>query len=78
MMIQTLVLTVLEQKYTKNKVHTQSRLVEDLGLDSLKIMQLLSDLEDSFDLSLPDVDFQSINTVEKLSLFIERESSVCA
>lgn len=78
MMIQTLVLAVLEQKYTKNKVHTQSRLVEDLGLDSLKIMQLLSDLEDSFDLSLPDVDFQSISTVEKLSLFIEKESSVCA
>ena len=38
-------------------------LTEDLGADSLDLLQLVTELEDQFDISIPDEDFESIKTV---------------
>ena len=37
--------------------------IEDLGADSLDLLQLLTALEDEFELSIPDEQFESISTV---------------
>ena len=38
-------------------------LIDDLGADSLDLLQLVTELEDQFDISIPDEDFEAIKTV---------------
>ena len=45
-------------------------LVNDLGLDSVKFMEILEILEDSFDISIPINILPGISTVEDLAIEI--------
>ena len=37
----------------KRTIEENSQLVNDLGLDSLQVMEVVNDLEDAFDISFP-------------------------
>jgi len=47
-------------------------LVNDLGLDSLKVMEILENLEDTFDISIPINILPEIRTVEDLVVEIQK------
>jgi acyl carrier protein len=47
-------------------------LVNDLGLDSLKVMEILENLEDTFDISIPINILPGIRTVEDLVVEIQK------
>jgi acyl carrier protein len=47
-------------------------LVNDLGLDSLKVMAILETLEDTFDISIPINILPEIRTVEDLVVEIQK------
>jgi len=47
-------------------------LVNDLGLDSLKVMAILETLEDTFDISIPINILPEIRTVEDLVIDIQK------
>ena len=38
---------------------------EELGLDSLDAVELISDLEDEFNVSIPNVELQNIKTIQQ-------------
>ena len=38
---------------------------EELGLDSLDAVELISDLEDEFNVSIPNLELQSIKTIQQ-------------
>lgn len=44
---------------------------EDLSADSLDIMELVTDLEDQFDIEIPDGDVETFNTVKDVLDYIE-------
>ena len=46
----------LAQKVGKGEINSDSRLIEDLGLDSLDTFDLLFELEKEFDIEIPTVD----------------------
>jgi acyl carrier protein len=46
----------LAQKVGKTEISNDSRLIEDLGLDSLDTFDLLFELEKEFDIEIPTVD----------------------
>jgi len=46
-------------------------LVNDLGLDSIKVMEILETLEDSFDMSIPINILPSVRTVNDLAVEIQ-------
>ena len=46
-------------------------LVDDLGLDSVKVMEILEILEDNFDISIPLNILPDIRTVEDLAVEIQ-------
>lgn len=56
----------------------KSRLVEELGFDSLGMMRLLTDLEDEFDLFLPDTDFAAMRCIGDLEVLIKEGQRSCA
>lgn len=56
----------LEFKVDKEKIKPDSRLREDLGLDSIDAIQLTMSLEQKFDFEIPDEDTEKIQTVEQI------------
>lgn len=46
-----------------DKITPQSRLAEDLGLDSFGGVELMFELEEAFGLNIPDADIENIRTV---------------
>ena len=46
-------------------------LIEDLRIDSLTIDEILIDLEDTFNIKIPDIDAEKLKTVGDLIRYIE-------
>jgi len=44
----------------------ESDIIFDLGLDSLQLYELVVDLEDGYDIRLPDEDLEKIHTVQDI------------
>lgn len=55
----------------EDQVTMESSISEDLGADSLDIVDLLMSLEDEFDVEIPDDEIENIKTVGQLVKHIE-------
>ena len=53
------------------KVTPESSFKDDLGADSLDIAELVMELEDEFDMEIPDEEAEKINTVGDAVKYIE-------
>ena len=63
-MLAKLVEVVVDQlDIDQEKIVEDATFIEDLGADSLDLLQLLTALEDEFELTIPDEQFESISTV---------------
>lgn len=56
---------------SKEKVTENTSFITDLGADSLDTVELVMELEDEFDLSIPDEEAEKIKTVGDAIKFIE-------
>lgn len=54
----------------KSKVHENASFTDDLGADSLDIVELVMALESEFDFSIPDEKIEELSTVAKVLDFI--------
>jgi acyl carrier protein len=55
-----------------DEVTPESKFVEDLGADSLDVVELVMALEDEFDLEIPDEEAEKIVTFGEAAKYIER------
>ncbi|KIM02689.1 MAG: acyl carrier protein [Sulfurovum sp. AS07-7] len=63
---------VVEQlNVSPDEVKEDSRFVEDLGADSLDVVELVMALEEKFDIEIPDDQAEKIATVADAINFIE-------
>jgi acyl carrier protein len=63
---------VVEQlSVSAEEVKEESKFVEDLGADSLDVVELVMALEEKFDIEIPDEDAEKIATVTDAMKFIE-------
>jgi acyl carrier protein len=53
------------------QLREETKLIGELGLDSLQVMQVLLKIEDHFDISIPLNNLPTIQTVQELVLEIE-------
>jgi len=58
-------------KIEADKVKPESSFVDDLGADSLDIVELVMALEDEFQIDIPDKDAESIKTVQDAINYIK-------
>jgi acyl carrier protein len=47
----------------KDKIKPETSFINDLGADSLDIVELVMEFEEAFDMSIPDEDAEKIRTV---------------
>lgn len=65
---------VLLGQYAPQPVPIQedTELINDLGFDSLRVMEMLHDVEDVFDITYPLNDLSDLKTVKDFTLQIQR------
>lgn len=54
------------------KVTPDSKIVEDLGADSLDVVELLSRLEDEYGIMIPDEEVENLITVADVAAELEK------
>jgi acyl carrier protein len=54
-----------------NKISGDTLIIEDLGADSLDIMELMMAMEEEFNITIPDEGIQDVKTVNDAVEFIE-------
>lgn len=59
----------------KDKVTPETSFVKDLGADSLDTVELVMELEEEFDINIPDDAAEKIQTVGQAIDFIEKAQS---
>lgn len=52
-------------------ITTETNIQEDLGADSLDVVDLIMTLEDEFEIEVPDSEVENIKTVGALVAFVE-------
>lgn len=66
------IISMIAEKLGKKEedVKLESRLVEDLGADSLDFVELIMAFEDEFGISLPDEDVSKLKTIGNIVDYI--------
>ncbi len=58
----------------EDDITTETTLADDLGADSLDVVDLLMSIEDEFEVEIPDEEVENIKTVGALVEYIENQS----
>jgi len=56
----------------KDKVVSEASFVDDLGADSLDLVELIMAMEEKFDIEIPDEDAEKIVTVQDAVAYVEK------
>ncbi len=64
-------LIVLQLKVSEDKITMESKIKDDLGADSVDILQLLMTLEDEHGIEIPDEKLVRFNTVGDIVEYLE-------
>ena len=68
--------TILSEQFDteEDAITVETNLADDLGADSLDVVDLLMSIEDEFEVEIPDEEVENIRTVGALVEYIERHS----
>ena len=58
---------------SEDKVTMEANIVEDLGADSLSVMQIIMELESEFNLTVDDEDVNNLRTVGDIVNYCEKK-----
>ena len=58
----------------KDTITMETNIIEDLGADSLDVVDMLMSLEDEFDVEIPDEEIEKMRTVAEVVAYIEENS----
>ena len=55
----------------EDRISADTSIINDLGADSLDVVDLLMSIEDEFEVEVPDEEIENIKTVDDLVKYIE-------
>ena len=55
-----------------DEVVPEARILDDLGADSLDVVELMMALEESFDITVPDEDVEALATIADVEAYVGR------
>lgn len=62
----------LDKSFKGYDISLETRFIEDLKADSIKVLSVIMDIEDEFNLELDEKTIRSLSTVKDLVDYIER------
>lgn len=73
MSIQPKVTKIIEEQLgvEPDRIKPEASFIDDLGADSLDIVELVMAMEEEFDLEIPDEDAEKLKTVQDVTSYIE-------
>jgi len=67
---------IVEQlNVSPDEVKPESKFVEDLGADSLDVVEMIMALEEKFEIEIPDSEAEKIQTVQDVVNYIEQHKN---
>lgn len=63
---------VIKESLAKDSVTESSNFIDDLGADSLDVVEIVMDLEEEFGITIEDTDAEHIRTVGDAIEFLEK------
>ncbi|MBQ2252664.1 MAG: acyl carrier protein [Clostridia bacterium] len=63
-----------ELRIPKEKITDDAAIIEDLGADSLDVVEMLMSLEETFSITVPDEDVVQLKTVRNVAEYIEKKT----
>lgn len=75
--IETRVVEIVSKQLdvSKDKVKPETSFINDLGADSLDIVELVMEFEEAFEMNIPDEDAEKIRTVGDVVAYITKHKS---
>ncbi|MBN2746628.1 MAG: acyl carrier protein [Bacteroidales bacterium] len=55
------------------EISVESRLREDLGLDSFDLVEMINDLEFEFRITIPDCEIEKIKTIQDVKVIVNNQ-----
>jgi len=55
----------------RKEVVPEARILDDLGADSLDVVELVMALEESFDITVPDEDVEGLETIRDVETYLQ-------
>lgn len=56
------------------KIHKDSHLINDLSLNSLEVVEMVCDLEEAFDIEIPDAHISQFKTIDDILDYLEKKA----
>ena len=67
---------IVEQlNVSPDEVNPEAKFVEDLGADSLDVVEMIMALEEKFEIEIPDSEAEKIQTVQDVVDYIEKHKN---
>jgi len=63
-------------RFGKPDIGEEADIINDLGLDSLMVMELVQEVEDTFDISFPLNDLAGVRTIKDFILQVQKNIEV--
>ena len=62
----------------QTEVVPEARILDDLGADSLDVVELVMALEESFDIVVPDEDVEGLETVSDVEAYVSAKAAAAS
>ena len=75
-MIEEIIQIIAKQlKVDVNEITPDTDIMDDLGADSLDVVELLMTIEDKYGITVPDDEVQNLRTIRLMSEYIENNEN---
>jgi len=68
----TNIIKILEEHFNTKIENTNISLVDDIGADSLDVVEIVMQIEEEFDIEIPDEEVEKLTTVQEIIDYVEK------
>jgi acyl carrier protein len=77
MHIEERIIKIISKHYSKKSINSETKFLEDLGVDSLSFIELIVEVEKEFGITIIPDDIEDIQTVGEMAQYINKKGVNC-
>ena len=68
----TKIIKILQEHFNTEIDNTDLSLIDDIGADSLDVVEIVMQIEEEFDIEIPDEEVEKLTTVQEIIDYVEK------